>query len=132
MNENKVPHLTFIQGVINRMGQNSFLLKGWSVTLLAALFALSSKDSNKNYVLIAYFPIFMFWGLDAFFLHQEKLFRELYSRVAKDIITSEHFSLSTAGLEDEVDSFWTVAFSKTLLPFHGIMFLIVLIVMFII
>jgi hypothetical protein len=89
--DKKIAHLTFIQGVINRMGNNSFLLKGWCVTLIAAMFALSSKDSNSSFILIAYFPAFIFWLLDAFFLHQEKLYRTLYKMVADDEVTSNKF-----------------------------------------
>ena len=40
--EARVQHLELIQGVIGRMGQNSFLLKGWSVTLVTALIALAA------------------------------------------------------------------------------------------
>jgi hypothetical protein len=36
----KEKHLELIQAVISRMAGNSFLLKGWSVTLAAALLAL--------------------------------------------------------------------------------------------
>ena len=36
--ENKQKHLELIQGVINRLSSNSFLLKGWSVVLISALF----------------------------------------------------------------------------------------------
>jgi len=35
--EQKLAHPQMIHGVINRMAGNSFLLKGWSVTLVAAL-----------------------------------------------------------------------------------------------
>ena len=34
--EKKIKHLEMIQAVIVRMGNNSFLLKGWSVTLISA------------------------------------------------------------------------------------------------
>ena len=91
--EQKIAHLTFIQGVITRMGQNSFLLKGWSVTIVAALFALAAQGANKQYVLVAYFPVVMFWLLDAFFLYQEKLFRKLYEKVGADEINSDDFTL---------------------------------------
>ena len=47
--ENKLKHLEMIQGIINRMASNSFALKGWSVTLVAGIFALSSKDAKKLY-----------------------------------------------------------------------------------
>ena len=43
--ESWVSHLGFIQGVITRMAQNSYLLKGWDATLVAAIFALSLVKS---------------------------------------------------------------------------------------
>lgn len=128
--ETKIAHLTFIQGVINRMGQNSFLLKGWSVTVVAALFALSSKGADDKFVLIAYFPAFMFWFLDAFFLHQEKLFRKLYEEVAAERIKSNEFTLNTQPIRSKVDSYYKVMFSKTLLPFYGVMIGVILFAMF--
>ena len=33
--QQKLKHLEFIQGVINRLATNSFLMKGWSVVLVA-------------------------------------------------------------------------------------------------
>ena len=32
--EHVIKHLELIQGVVNRLGGNSFLLKGWSMTVL--------------------------------------------------------------------------------------------------
>ncbi|MDD6396000.1 MAG: hypothetical protein PUB37_07480 [Firmicutes bacterium] len=81
MTEHKVQHLEMIQGVINRMAGNSFALKGWAVTLVAGIFTLSSKDADKLYFLVAYIPILVFWGLDAYYLLQERLFRALYNKV---------------------------------------------------
>ncbi len=72
-----------IQGIINRMASNSFALKGWSVTLVAGIFALSSKDANEIYFLIAYIPIVTFWFLDAYYLLQERLFRTLYGKIRR-------------------------------------------------
>jgi hypothetical protein len=127
-----IAHLGFIQAVISRMGANSFLLKGWSVTLVAAIFALSAKDADHRFVLLAYFPVLVFWALDAFFLHQEKLFRKLYEEVAVGRQTSDHFSMDTTAVKDDVASIVVVAFSKTLLPFHGLIVLVVLFAMFVI
>ncbi len=126
----KIAHLGFIQGVINRMGSNSFLLKGWSVTLVAAVFALSSKDADQRFVLLAYFPVIVFWMLDAYFLHQERLFRKLYEKVASDLISSEKFVLNTAIVRDEVASVSSVFFSKTLFLFHGLIVGLVIVAMF--
>ncbi len=33
------------------MSGNLFLLKGWSITLIAGLFALAAKDTHQAYVL---------------------------------------------------------------------------------
>lgn len=76
-------HLEFIQAIISRQANNSFLLKGWSVTLVAALFALAAKDANSRFVWVALVPVFIFDGLDAYYLHQEKQFRSLFDFVRK-------------------------------------------------
>lgn len=127
--ESKIAHLGFIQGVINRMGNNSFILKGWSVTIVAALFALS-QGGDQEFVLLAYFPAIMFWLLDTFFLHQEKLFIELYNQVATDKINSNSFSLETSQVKNNIPMFWKIFFSKTLVIFHGLIILAILYVMF--
>lgn len=127
--DKKIAHLGFIQGVITRMGTNSFLLKGWSVTLVAAMFALAVKDADKRFMIISYFPVFVFWGLDAFFLHQEKLYRKLYEQVANDAVSSDAFSLDTTIVRNQAPSMPEVMFSKTLLPFHGAIVFIILFAM---
>ncbi|OQB06313.1 MAG: hypothetical protein BWY19_00304 [bacterium ADurb.Bin212] len=80
--ENKRKHLEFIQNVISRMAGNLFFLRGWTITLIAALLALFAKGGNHTYIL--YFLIVLiivFWILDGFFLSQERLFRDLYNDV---------------------------------------------------
>ena len=128
--EEKIAHLGFIQSVISRMGGNSFLLKGWSITLVAAIFALSSKDSDSRFLIIAYFPVIVFWALDAYFLRQEKLYRELFSEVANDKSKNSNFCMSTIAFEKKVESIISVALSKTLLLFHGTVISIILFAMF--
>ena len=77
--ENKINHLNMIQDVINRMASNSFALKGWSVMLIAGIFVLSGKDNDKLYFLVSYIPVIVFWGLDSYYLLQERLYRALYA-----------------------------------------------------
>ncbi len=81
--EDKHKYMDLVQGVINRMASNSFALKGWAVTLVAGIFALASKDADKCYFIIAYIPIIVFWGLDTYYLWQERLYRALYNKVRK-------------------------------------------------
>lgn len=78
--EKQINYLQMIQGIINRMSTNSFALKGWAVTLVAGFFTLASKDTDKMYFLISYVPIILFWGLDSYYLQQERLYCALYDR----------------------------------------------------
>ena len=117
--EGKLVHLEMIQAVITRMAGNSFLLKGWSVTLISALFALAASDSNLMFVYLAYFPAFTFWMLDAYFLRQERLFRKLYDHVTHLSASEVDYSMNTSPFDPEVEQQLAVAFSPTLRLFHG-------------
>lgn len=116
--ENKQKHLEFIQTAINRMAGNCFLLKGWAITLVAALFALSAKDSNHNYFLIAYFSVIIFWILNGYFLSQERLFRALYDHVRKLDELKIDFSMNTSGFETNKNNWLRSIFSHTLVIFY--------------
>ena len=98
------------------MNRNSFMIKGWSITLTSALFALAATDASASFVAVAYFPCLMFWGLDAFFLRQERLFRALYDSVRTDE-AQDSFTMNTDPFTGQVDSWFRVAGSKTLLAF---------------
>ena len=117
--EAKLKHLEFIQGVINRMGYNSFLLKGWSVVLVSALFALAAAGTNQLFIYLAYFPALAFWILDGYFLWQERLFRKLYDKVRIMDEADIDFSMDTSCVEDQVKPWREVTISKTLKIFHG-------------
>lgn len=99
---NKINHLNMIQEVINRMSKNSFSLKGWAVTLVSGIFALSAKDTNTVYFLIAYIPIFIFWILDSYYLLQEKLFRLLYDDVRKLNENQIDFNMDTSKFKNNI------------------------------
>lgn len=78
--ETKIRYLELIQNVITRMANNSFMLKGWAVTLVAGIFVLAGKDSDKYFFLI---PVVLFWLMDSYYLQQERLYRKLYSTAVK-------------------------------------------------
>ena len=102
--ESKLKHLEMIQGVINRMASNSFHLKGWSVTLISALFALAANDTNQLFIYLAYFPCVAFWSLDGYFLWQEKMYRKLYDETAERPKDKIDFNLNASQYKDDVDS----------------------------
>lgn len=86
MEEAKIKYLEMIQSVITRMASNSFYLKGWSITLVTALFALTAKDNRNLFFLIAYIPIIFFWALDSYYLSLERQYRNLFNDVRKKMI----------------------------------------------
>lgn len=131
--EDLLKHLEFIQEIINRMAKNSFLLKGWTVTIVAAFFALAAQNINIKFVILAIFPVVTFWILDAFYLRQERLFRALYNDVRKntDMQSKEPFSLDTGPYISNVQSWSRTAVSKTLIIFYGIILVTISIVIII-
>lgn len=118
--ENKIKHLEIIQNVINRMASNSFSLKGWSVTLLTGILALSGQHTDKMYFILAYLPILMFWGLDSYYLLQERLYRSLYNKVLQLPADKIDFSLDASKHEcpSTETNFFKCAFSITELSFY--------------
>lgn len=118
---------------VNRMASNLFLLKGWTVTLIAALFALAAKDAKPAYALIAYIPAFMFWLLDAYFLSQERRFRSLYDHVRVLEENQIDFSMNTEPFKKEPRNlFWHAFFSLTLRLYYGALIATMLLVMYLI
>lgn len=114
-NENKIKHLEMVQDVIKRMASNSFILKGWAVTLVAGIMALAEKDADKMYFLVAYIPIIVFWLLDSYYLLQERLYRELYNKVRSTKENDIDFSLSATKKEFSGgrNTFWACFISPT-------------------
>ena len=119
-NNNKIKHLEMVQGVINRMASNSFMLKGWAVTLVAGIFALASKGTDKLYFLIAYIPIVVFWGLDSYYLLQERLYRDLYNKVRLLNEKDVDFSMKATKEEfcSEKNCIFSCLLSKTEILFY--------------
>ena len=122
----------------NRLSQNSFLLKGWSVVLISALFALSAPNSNVSFIFVAYFPAVVFWGLDGYFLWQERLYRALYNHVRKLDPGDIDFSMDAKSIRSK-DNFkedllgWVAALiSGTPTPFHGVLIGVVVVATYII
>lgn len=94
MEEPKMRHLEMIQEVISRMANNSFALKGWTVTLVAGIFTLSGDAIGTNFWVL-FIPIIIFWRLDAFYLSKERSYRALYEHVAGLNSNQINFNMET-------------------------------------
>lgn len=118
--QNKLKHLEFIQGVINRLASNSFQMKGWSVVLVAAILVLLAREGRLDAAFIAFGPVLVFWGLDGYFLWQERLYRGLYDHVRTLDERDIDFSMDTTPFRVGHVLTWAGAtLSRTLLFFYG-------------
>jgi len=117
--------LGFIQDIITRLSQNSFLVKGWSASIVAVVGALFEKNAytlNMSYVICI--SIFIFWFLNAMYLYHERSFRKLYTEKATaTIFNDNYFLLNVNDVKGcfckKLWSFIKSFFSLTVLPFHG-------------
>ncbi|MGB3180528.1 MAG: hypothetical protein WBB45_04020 [Cyclobacteriaceae bacterium] len=105
--------LDLIQAVISRMAHNSFLIKGWAMTLISALIAFGKdlilgKDSGITYMVMMIGIIFPFWWLDAYYLKQERAFRKLYDNAITypNAISRTRFALNPKVYLKEVGNTW--------------------------
>ena len=124
--------IDLIQGIINRMAHNSFLLKGWTITIIVAVLALTKNTLVTNdltyFSIILLIPLIVFWYLDAFFLHKERCYIKLYDWVIENRSKTKEFqyNLNYKRFEKDVDSILKIMRSDTLLTFYGITALILL------
>ena len=96
--DNKYKHMDYVQSSISRMASNSFYLKGWNVTIIAAIVALSFKESDWRIYTCALVLNIVFWILDAYYLKQETLFRDEFEKDVSAIICNMFANISITPL----------------------------------
>ena len=129
---NKITHLQMIEMVIERMAKNSFTLKGWSVTLVVAIFGFSIQTTQQKYILIAYVPIIVFWFLDAYYLLIERKYKSLYKLTLLKSETEIDFDMDINNLSDSKKSNYLFSvLSATELMFYAPIIIVVTILIFV-
>lgn len=72
-------HLDHIQAVITRHNSNSFMIKGWAITICTVVLTVAGTWKEPVIALVALVPVFVFWVLDSFYLANERCFVSLYT-----------------------------------------------------
>ena len=129
--------LDLIQAVIKKMETNSFMIKGWLISLITVTIALTKEtilSANSILTFLALtLPIIAFWYLDAYFLKQERIYRKLYEWVVVERKkgNEEHLYSLSPHNRFETANVLKIMFSGTLLPFYLIpIILLFLIIIF--
>lgn len=116
--EDKRKHLEFIQGVINRLASNTFLFKGWSITITCAVLAAIVATDNVEFAWIIIGAAVVFWLVDAYYLMLERQYRQLYSEVSVKVPGDIDYSMKVAG-GCSVRNFIGAVIRPILLLFYG-------------
>ncbi len=129
LKEYMLKKVDIIQDIIKRMGFNSFMIKGWAITLVVVTLLLKWTDYQVG---IAFIPLLVFWFLDAYFLGQERMYRKLYEWVINNRLkTNEYlFDMNAYRFKDKVQSRFRIMFSITLGWFYGSIAILIVIYLF--
>ncbi len=82
-------HLQIMQGVIQRMAENSRSCKVWCVTLVSATLVLIAQTGQPQNVLIALVPAVLLLILDTYYLALERGYRGTYAAFVQKLHSSE-------------------------------------------
>lgn len=117
--------LEFIQDAINRFSSQSFIIKGWTITVLTALMVFLKESPELKYNLLFGFLIFSFCGLDSYYLQQERKYRIHFNNILND--KTNKIDMDIFYLSKKVNYF-SCYFSKTMILFYGSLVLFILII----
>ncbi|WFB67461.1 hypothetical protein [Chryseobacterium sp. WX] len=100
MSDKILKHLEFVQNTINRMSTNSFIIKGWAITLIGIIFGLNKLEGNYLFeysdynlpveIVIIVLIILLFWFTNAYFLQQERRYIYIYSKTIEQFNTQNN------------------------------------------
>ncbi|MFX0028688.1 MAG: hypothetical protein ACFE8B_05735 [Candidatus Hermodarchaeota archaeon] len=82
-------YFNIIQNVISRMAQNSFLIKAWLVTIVAAIIVLTFSMTSIIVFVVLMIITIIFWTLDSYYLKIERLYRHLYIKKVEEYNNEE-------------------------------------------
>ncbi|NAT11421.1 hypothetical protein C4E22_07805 [ANME-1 cluster archaeon AG-394-G06] len=126
LREYMLKEIDIVQDIIKRMAFNSFMIKGWAITLVVVTLLLKGAEYQ---VWIAFIPLLVFWFLDAYFLWLERMYRRLYEWIIKNRLKTDEylFNMNAYRFKDEVQSKLRIMFSITLGGFYGSIAILIII-----
>lgn len=113
LSDRHIQHLGMIQDVIKRLADNSFSVRRWTLVTVGALIALAVRADEPILAYASLGPALVFWGLDGYYLRQERLFRRLYDRVRTSPDSVDPFAMWAPDLASPRESYRSVVFSIT-------------------
>ena len=124
-------HLEMLQGVIQRMAENSRSCKFWSITTLSAVIVLMVRTGIPEHMLIAFAPVFLFGTLDVYYLTLEFRFRLAYDELLEKMRSGSYgpndmYRIAPAGRP--VAALWRCTRSLSIMLYYPFALAVILLV----
>ena len=131
--EDRRQHLIFIQEIVARMANTSAMVKGWSLTVVTAVFGVAIGTNSWKMATLGIGVALIFGYLDAHYLGLERSYRRLFNAT---INSNSRVALYELDWRFEFDTPpkrsvmppWRVLWSWSILPFYGSMIAIGLVI----
>ena len=129
IDNNYIEYFKVIQNTISRFAQNSFLIKAWSITIIAGISVLTFSFITSLIFAILIGVIIIFWILDTYYLRLERLYRLLYEDVVEAFNDlSRKSELNLFNMKYEVFKHKIPSFPRTMISKSEGLFYITLII----
>lgn len=120
-------YLGILQGIITRLANNSANCKTWCISLVSAILVVIADKGKPNYAWIALIPVLLFCILDAYYLAQERAFRDIYNNFIESLHTGnakedDLFILKPMRGFHVVKALYQASLSFSIYPFYVILF----------
>ncbi|AGT74701.1 hypothetical protein HPSA20_1492 [Helicobacter pylori SouthAfrica20] len=115
-----VEELKILQGIINRMVQNSLECKKWTLALVVGVLSLKIEAISNFYGLCVLGVLLLcFYLLDAYYLKQERLFREQYQWLIKNRLKTDERLFEALPVQKtcQLTQLLSAMFSVSLFPY---------------
>ena len=128
--------IDLLQSCIDRMAKNSFMIKGWFVSIYAVILALLPEKVDVMLLCVVLIVVnILFWYLDGVYLRDEKIYRRIYQWVVEARKQNDRelmYQLELNLYKNKIgtmDSVRKIMLSKSLFIFYAIPLAVLLVVM---
>ena len=128
--------IDLLQSCIDRMAKNSFMIKGWFVSIYAVILALLPEKVDVMLLCVVLIVVnILFWYLDGVYLRDEKIYRRIYQWVVEARKQNDRelmYQLELNLYKNKIgtmDSVGKIMLSKSLFIFYAIQLAVLLVVM---
>lgn len=124
-------HLNALQMIINRVAVNSAACKTWSIMLVSTAAYIFASTRDSRLILLAYWPLLLFFCLDSYYLGIERRFRADYKALAEKLRTeglepTDLFEIIARKTKDQLMATLRAMLSFSIWPIYGMLGILLL------